>query len=77
MKVDRSEFEQVVPECEGCLLIREDKTCMAYVHPRLRWHHWKEGTGFPCWLATHHSHTVQDHEQAKKRVGQQKSRKRM
>lgn len=77
MKTDRSEFEATVKECHGCKLIREDNTCRAYVYPRLRWRHFEDGTGFVCWLATHHSHAVVDHEQAKKRVGQQKTRKRM
>lgn len=77
MKVDRSKFEKVVKECEGCSLVTEGQTCRAYIYPRLRWAHWNDGSGVPCWLATHHSHAAQEHEQAKTRVGQQKQRKRM
>ena len=68
-------MEKVVNECNGCERITAESTCKAYVKPALRWQHWNDGEGLPCWLATHVVAGEKRQQEGKRRIGQQKQRK--
>ena len=58
---------KVIEKCEGCNHIIDYDYCESYLHPNMKW---RLGN---CPAATH---IVKEFEQTKKRIGQQKQKKR-
>ena len=71
MKLNLDEREPVVDQCSECSKVTKEGLCEAFLSPKAKWDRGKK-----CPLATHLRKKLAVEEGGKKRVGQQKHKKK-
>lgn len=69
--------EAIVDKCIGCARVaKNEKVCVAYLSPKAKWRPSPVAPGGHCPMATHVELETGNKDAGKKRVGQQKQKKK-